>query len=691
MSKHLKEENNAYLIGKITSKLLLIFFLTYSFSNSQITLNNFGVSDFIKTHSHYNNFTIIDFNNDGIKDLFLFGKQEKSFVIHKGLSDTTFSGPITKFFFYPIDDFKWLTKSNSGADYYLFISRKKRLIGLVSFTKSNSLQLLNTLETNSYPSSIKITDIDKDNINEALIYGNNFNGIMLVENNGYKLSSSPIYENSLIGDLAIVDFNNDDNDDIISIDLLNNSLKFLENLEENKFVENRELMFEETISELYTHHVNEDSFIDLVLPSKNGLKIMFGDSVFSYRTTKFIPVNTNLNTIEISDFNYDGNKDLIALNSDDDKIIFIPNYLYDKDLIEYYLNEPAIIKLSYGKIFALSKKGMIQTLGSSTKYKSFKFSIGGEPNKLFITGKYDSVNTRCFISDKNNNRINIIFGDSSGNIKNILNKQFLNPITDFIVSSNLDYIVGYSKGNRLIELIYTLPGNDQQYYFYTQYPVDRILPTENNNLLAVENFNNALFIEELKNIDGSIETDTLYQLDSLIISYEFTNDKNIFYWKKEKDKIALYNFHGNKSTKYFVVENSDSLIQIRCLAFSKSSESIISLVNSKSMNGVYITNGQKTEKYLAQLSKGVSIFNPNNICKSFRSISGSSYLFVYNIDNEMIYQLKINKDKKQLEMINTIEIGDINDYFVNEYLGKTYIVYSNNSNKCLGFRVLTYE
>jgi hypothetical protein len=180
-------------------------------------------------------------------------------------------------------------------------------------------------------------------------------------------------------------------------------------------------------------------------------------------------------------------------------------------------------------------------------------------------------------------------------------------------------------------------------------------------------------------------------LDSLIVSSEFTADKGIFYWKKEKDKIALYNFNDDKSIKYFDIENKDSLIQIKCLAVSKSSNSIISLVNSKSMNDVYITIGKKTEKYSAKLSKGVNLFNSKNIFKSFESILGYGYLFVYNVDNEIINQLKINKDKKQLELINSIEVGEINDYFVNEYLGKTYIVYSNNSNKCLEFRLLTYE
>ena len=250
----------------VKSRLLLIlFFASTSISYSQILLNNFGYTQVIKTYSGYNNFTFIDFNEDVIKDLFLFGNQGKSFVIHQGLEDSTFSGPTKKFFFYPIDDFKWLTKSERGDDYYIFVSRNRRLVGLVSFTKSYSLQLLNTIKFNSYPSSITISDFNKDGINEALIYGNNFYGVKLITNDAYLLNSQPVIDEDVFTNVEILNFNQDDLDDILALDAMNNKLTFFENTDGTEFLVNRGIQFNEPVNSFQIYNFNQDNFFDLKL------------------------------------------------------------------------------------------------------------------------------------------------------------------------------------------------------------------------------------------------------------------------------------------------------------------------------------------------------------------------------------------------------------------------------------------
>jgi len=119
---------------------------------AQTTLNNFGISEIYKTYPGYTKFSIIDFNSDGIEDLILYGNQAKNFVLHKGLSDSTFAPPVKKFFFFPIDDFKWFNTSDDGENFYIFVSRNRRIAGIVSFTSNYSLRLLNQIDFNSYPS-----------------------------------------------------------------------------------------------------------------------------------------------------------------------------------------------------------------------------------------------------------------------------------------------------------------------------------------------------------------------------------------------------------------------------------------------------------------------------------------------------------------------------------------------------------
>ncbi len=255
-----KDARTVFPLGKVIIRTLLLLLFLFSNLFSQSTLNNFGISEFVNTYSGYTKFSFVDFDQDGVKDLILYGNNQKNFVLHRGLKDSTFSKPIRKFFFFPIDDFKWLTKSKSGEDYYIFISRNKRLTGIVSFTSSYSLQLLNTIEFNSYPSSIKIVDLDQNGKNEALIFGNNFNGIQQITNNGYRLENSELNNENVYSDIVIKDFNQDDLEDLIAIDVIKNSISFLENTEFNGFIPIRGIEFDESIYSIESLDYDNDSF-----------------------------------------------------------------------------------------------------------------------------------------------------------------------------------------------------------------------------------------------------------------------------------------------------------------------------------------------------------------------------------------------------------------------------------------------
>ena len=307
----------------------------------------------LNTYSGYTKFSFVDFDQDGVKDLILYGNNQKNFVIHRGFRDSTFSKPIRKFFFFPIDDFKWLTKTKSGTDYYLFVSRNKRLIGLVSFTNSFSLQLLNSIEFNSYPSSIKIVDLNKNGKNEALIFGNNFNGIQHITNNGYKLENFELNIENVYSDIILQDFNQDDLEDLIAVDVIKNSISFLENNEFSGFVPIREIEFDESLFSIEVLDYNNDNFTDLIVAKENGLEILLGDSVYSYTKQSEFKTPFTSSQFILADLNKDSTYDLFKINSLGDQLVMYSNIFKEKEPINIEFGGISFIKFSKRKILIL--------------------------------------------------------------------------------------------------------------------------------------------------------------------------------------------------------------------------------------------------------------------------------------------------------------------------------------------------
>ncbi|MCB9207201.1 MAG: hypothetical protein H6611_07840 [Ignavibacteriales bacterium] len=61
--------------------------------------------------------------------------------------------------------------------------------------------------------------MDNDGKNEALVYGNNFNGIVKIENDGYRLNQEIVFPQSVFSDLILLDFNQDEINDVIGADM----------------------------------------------------------------------------------------------------------------------------------------------------------------------------------------------------------------------------------------------------------------------------------------------------------------------------------------------------------------------------------------------------------------------------------------------------------------------------------------
>jgi hypothetical protein len=698
MKKLSREGSIVFPPGKIFFNILPFIFFGFINLPSQTQLNNFGISDIINTHSGYTKFTFLDYNKDGIEDLFLFGNQGKSFVIHKGLKDSTFSGPIRKFFFFPIDDIKWLTKSANGEDYFIFVSRNKRLAGLVSFTRNYSLQLLHTIQFNSYPSSITITDFDNDGKNEALVYGNNFNGIVIITNDGYRLESEPLLQQNVFSDLLLFDFNQDEIDDLVAVDVLNNTITFLENSEISGFISGREIALDKSPYSLQSFDHNIDDFTDLIIAKEGGLEIFFGDSVYSYANSVDYTFSFTPDNFLLTDFNLDNKKDLVAINKLEDQVVLFSDYEAKSDPLNIEFDGIADIKLldkdHLNSLVALSSEGEIQILSNKNMWPTtFSWSVGGKPNKLKFVEQKDSLFSYLLVNNTTDNSINIVQLDSSGNFINFENNPLLNYFSEFKNFQNLDQFIGYSKQNRLLEIISKdkiEQNSNNPIYLYTKYPIKQLMIDDENNIQLLEVDKNNLFHETIIQTEEKFSSDKIVFIDSSVVTSYMNASEQIYYWAHNDSTYSFNRLSNGENQRLINLVDNDSSFGAALILEDQSitKDILITIFSSDQNEVVYLVTDDKVQTYKSR----TMLIDNNRLTEQSMKFYSSTFakktLFIHNVTQSKIDIFEFDDKKNLLTLSNTIEAVNMNDYFVNKFYDKTYLVYTNNDNNCITFKVL---
>ena len=699
MKKLWKEGSSVFHNVSLNYYFFLFLFIPFISINTQTFLNNFGFTEFVKTYPGYSKFTLIDFDEDGVKDLFLFGNQGKSFVIHKGIKDSTFSEAVKKFFFYPIDDFKWLTKSAAGDDYYIFVSRNRRLAGLVSFTKSFSLRLLNTIEFNSYPSSITITDFNKNEKNEALIYGNNFNGIEIVRSDGYLLNSRPLIAEDVFSDIVIEDFNQDENDDIIAIDVLNNKLTFFENTEHLEFVVNRDILFEESIFSLEKTDFNLDGFTDLSLIKESGVNILIGDSVYSYSDQSNYSFEFTSDKIIIEDLNSDKKNDIIASSKIENQLLYISDLKNSVKPIKFNLNAIADIgtftKNKTRLLIALSKNGEFNIISSKIGWgKSFNYKVGGISNKLYSAKDKKNNSSYLLIENQMDNSIDILGIDSQGRFTNLYTNTFLNNFEKFRFTSSFTNIVGFNSKKRLLEIISTVDTNigKNHNYIYTKHPIEELNVGSDEKLNVLEINSNKLFFETIHYRNKIYESDTLVFIDSLVHRAILNKSTNVYYWKNDNGMLTFNKFSDGLKKQIHIIQPKDSTKYNSIILNDESinKKQILTIVVNNSDERVFLVKDDKLINYAKNFKFSIDKNFTNRIFKFYSSISSNKYLIEYHKEKNRFRFFELDDKNLFLVLIKTIDAVKCYDYNISKYFGKTYIVFTNSVNNTIRFEALDF-
>jgi len=530
--------------------------------------------------------------------------------------------------------------------------------------------------------------LDNDSKNEAAIFGPNFNGIDLVELNGFRLSTTPELEQNVFRDVALIDFNNDDYVDIVAVDILSNSLNFIENYSDYEIAEKRKITFNEPLFNVKQMFYNSDNFVDLAVSKEGGIEILLGDSVYSCSQKTKFNYGFTPGKFEIDDFNQNGFKDIAVVNKLNNQITID---LFNQDshnTINYVLNGISDMKYLKNKmsssILLLSKNGIIQKINSKHKWgRDFNYSVGGNPKLIYVKPSL-SNNDKIIVADQKNNSVTILNKDKNGIFTKINEDKFVNVNTDFCWSPKTNLFAGYTVKNRLIEirsLEQKQKSASQQNFIYAANPIEQLMIDSTDNFISLQKLNNELLYQKISLDSGQYKSKTPILLDTAVTSVMLNKPNDFYYWQKVNGNMKFFNVKNNVKREIisFVSVQDSNLKTIIVNRLRKNvHESVVSIFHQNGKEQLILFNG----KIRTQFKIANNFLNDSKWDKHcflfFIDKEKGHYLFVKKAN--FIQKFKMDFLNKSLYLADEIETQNIIDFFIQNFSGKLYLVYTTSDN-----------
>lgn len=465
MKKLLLEEKTGLRLVYISSKISLFILLFTTISFSQIPINGFCKLDKRFVPDGFNKIFPLNFNKDSYTDLLLFNVLKNEAVLLTGEQSLNFSKPKPiKFPFEPAQ-FKPVYDSAFQISYYAFTSRRSRLFGTLTFNKNGTPSIIKSIKLNSYPEVIDVANEGNSGSPIFLVCGKSFDGISLFSFSNEKLEEEKIISGASFSFAQFVHLNSDDIIDIIAYNLFEKSLFFLINNGRNEFNVSRKIQLDEQINYLLLFDINLDSYKDIIYADKNGIRILFGDPLFTFDKSTAIRTYYPVDNISIADFNHDGLFDLLYSSNENGIVsaLFAKNPYSFYDEIIYLQTStvsdiiPFFTKFVYGAVY-LNESG---ELGIVSEVNSFKddvtLCLAILPEEIIdFDFNNNGINDFAFI-DKKDHQIKFILRNNVGIPAYYYSIKLFSTndkLLCFDVGNNEKTFYTYSQNQRLIEILY---------------------------------------------------------------------------------------------------------------------------------------------------------------------------------------------------------------------------------------------
>lgn len=691
--------------------ILLICIALFSNTFGQVPLNGFCRFHEVTVPAGYEKIFATDFSGDGYRDIIAYNHSDKKYTaLTFDQKSKNFKGS-ERYSSLSITDFHVLGEDEKGARKYVLTSRKERIAGLISFSKSGSFSITSKIKFDSYPNNIDASDVDKDGRYEFLVSGPAFKGISVIGESKRGMIRNDLSTNRAFRYSSFIDLDYDSYEDIAAVDLFSNTIKFYYNDRSGGFGGERSINLGESISGFKTMDVNLDRFNDLVYIKNRKLEIILGDSVSSFQ--KKIKINSDLPVDEYSifDFNGDGYNDIAMLNIDEGilSIMFAENS--DNFFPPFILfNRKGIVDItSYvdrggRKLCVLDKNGKVYLIDKVIGYDDdLRISAGLKPALIGMFNYLNDSSPDFYMIDNSDRQLKLFLSARS----NLFDKYFSLRLSGIYDKVAVDETLPaektfycYSNSGRVIEII--------KADFYNENFTRKILYADGlieDLKLVADNSRNGQNIHLLIKNGGKLFSqyfefrDFRYlksALDSISTNVEgailsFNPSKEIYFFTRYGNMLYL-----NKASSKLEKENAVNILSYK-LDDSKKSDYELNYFSAQAtgVNPVIAFVNSDEGANLSILTKGnfktiqLNNFVPSIGYMRFLNYRTGSELFLYDK-----YLGKIKKISWGNNFLNyfdndIFESKTINSYIVAPFINKRkLLIYTDSADNLIKFKIV---
>jgi len=427
MMKLLCEEKTGLKTGSNKYRLVFLLFLFQEIIFPQIPFKGFCKINSLDVEPGFTRIISLNFDNNEYSDLLVYNPLSKNAELYSGTSGTTFQ--LKRKFELPLEisNLQNILIQNNKTEHFAFTSRKERTFGTLTFLEDGNVAITNQIKFEYYPENISISYNQNFGEHEFLISGNSFYGVSLINTKSNQLFEKKITSKTLFMDAKFIDLNSDGYDDFVAVNSIKNKIHFFFRNSKNDFEDLRQISFTSEITSLQIFDFNYDGFTDILVSSNDGITLYFGDAAAAYKNSVFIKTIYSADKFVYGDYNRDGFFDLNYINKQNGIVstIFAKNFTTFYPELIHFKNEGLSDLITFYSKFVngvacLSGDGKINLISKVSSFSEEQtLALALKPSLLNV---FDYLNNGvidfAFVNDENNS-LNFILRDASGLPENI--------------------------------------------------------------------------------------------------------------------------------------------------------------------------------------------------------------------------------------------------------------------------------
>lgn len=545
MMKHLQEEKDGFRSAiKIVKLFLLTPFVAATFY-SQININGFVEVKSFPTALDASKILSAQIDSDSEHDFLLtsFGKN-----IYLQLSTEEYRQRILKTPF-EVSEIKRVRKLSDKETLFAFISRKDRAFGTFVINSNGRLGSLKFTKLNYHPENFILTRFTR----KALIFGNNYNGLTLINVDLEDKEILELQRGTLANNALFYDFDNDSNTDIVYYDIFSNALKIIRN--ENNYQLDK-INFSKplpNLTKIRKYDYDFDGFEDVLFSTNNTIEIFYGDSVTTFENSELLIKENGIIDFQIGDFNKDGYSDLVYLKKDIDN----SSQLYVSFSSSDQLSKPIqfsnnnnitsfdVIGWRKDKIAYLTDDGKIFVISSIDKIEDTFLQLGTIPREIILFKLLSNNLVSLAVVDSFDSKVKL-FLNALSSYHEIPLKKVPGSLLIEQIDENTLTLTAFTKGDKLIEFV-RLSLSDNSFaskHFYTKHDiVHLVLEKKGDNLpliMALTEDDGKIMMEEFEYRNVRYQKSQPTTLLENAYKAKITSNKSVVYVQKsQNEKLVL--------------------------------------------------------------------------------------------------------------------------------------------------------